>query len=83
MVELPGHCYACGAGCDTRMFSTAIPHFKDVIIMSNACDACGYRDSEVKPGGGFSELARRITLQALPLAPRPRHISPSHHPCML
>lgn len=59
------------------MFSTAIPHFKDVIIMSNACDACGYRDSEVKPGGGFSDLARRITLQALPRPPAP---ATSHHP---
>lgn len=45
------------------MFPTSIPHFKDVIIMSNACDACGYRDSEIKPGGGFSEKGQSITLQ--------------------
>ena len=64
VVELPGHCYACGAGCETRMFTTAIPHFKEVVIMSNSCDACGYRDSEVKPGGGFSDRGRKITLQA-------------------
>lgn len=63
VVELPGHCFACGAECHTRMFPTAIPHFKDVIIMSNACDACGYRDSEIKPGGGFSEKGQSITLQ--------------------
>lgn len=63
VVELPGHCYACGATCDTRMFHTSIPHFKDVIIMSNSCDSCGYRDSEVKPGGGFSDAGRSITLQ--------------------
>lgn len=63
VVELPGHCYACGADCQTRMFTTAIPHFKEVVIMSNACDVCGYRDSEVKPGGGFSDQARTITLQ--------------------
>ncbi len=34
-----------------------------VIIMSNACDVCGYRNSEVKPGGGFSERGTQITLQ--------------------
>lgn len=31
--------------------------------MSNACDACGYRDSEIKPGGGFSDKGQTITLQ--------------------
>ena len=34
-----------------------------VIIMSNACDVCGYRNSEVKPGGGFSERGTQITVQ--------------------
>ena len=63
VVELPGHCFACGAECHTRMFPTAIPHFKDVIIMSNSCDVCGYRDSELKPGGGFSDRGLSITLQ--------------------
>lgn len=28
VVELPGHCYACGAESHTRMFPTSIPHFK-------------------------------------------------------
>jgi hypothetical protein len=46
------------------MFTTTIPHFKEVVIMSNSCDVCGYRDSEVKPGGGFSDQGRIITLKA-------------------
>ena len=45
------------------MHNTYIPFFKEVIIMSNACDVCGYRNSEVKPGGGFSDKGRNITLQ--------------------
>ena len=45
------------------MHNTYIPFFKEVIIMSNACDVCGYRNSEVKPGGGFSEMGRDITVQ--------------------
>ena len=45
------------------MHNTYIPFFKEVIIMSNACDVCGYRNSEVKPGGGFSDMGRDITLQ--------------------
>lgn len=63
VMELPGHCYTCGAECETRMFTTTIPHFKEVVIMSNSCDVCGYRDSEVKPGGGFSDQGRIITLK--------------------
>ena len=33
--------------------------------MSNACEVCGYRNSEVKPGGGFSDHGTQITLQVL------------------
>ena len=46
------------------MHNTHIPFFKEVIIMSNACEVCGYRNSEVKPGGGFSDRGTQITLQA-------------------
>ena len=30
--------------------------------MSNACDTCGYRSSDIKAGGGVSEKGRHITL---------------------
>ncbi len=63
VIELPGRCFACGAECVTRMHNTHIPFFKEVIIMSNACEVCGYRNSEVKPGGGFSDHGTQITLQ--------------------
>ena len=45
--------------------TTTIPYFKEVIIMSNACDVCGYRNGELKPGGGFSDQGVVITLQVL------------------
>ena len=64
VLELPGSCFACGADTVTRMHNTHIPFFKEVIIMSNACDVCGYRNSEIKPGGGFSEQGRDIVLKA-------------------
>lgn len=31
--------------------------------MAFICDYCGYRNSEIKEGGGISEKAKRITLQ--------------------
>ena len=31
--------------------------------MSDTCDVCGYKNSEVKGGGAVSELGRRYTLK--------------------
>ncbi|KAH6562353.1 hypothetical protein BASA62_009197 [Batrachochytrium salamandrivorans] len=39
-----------------------IPHFKEVVIMATSCEACGYKNSEVKSGGAISELGKKITL---------------------
>ena len=30
--------------------------------MSDSCDLCGYKNSELKGGGGVSDYGRRITL---------------------
>ncbi|GJP76658.1 hypothetical protein CLOP_g7071 [Closterium sp. NIES-67] len=48
--------------CVTRMFATRIPYFKDVILMSTSCDACGYKNSELKAAGGVAPKGRKITL---------------------
>lgn len=40
-----------------------LPDMQEVIIMSNSCDACGYRNAEVKGGGGVSEKGQRLTLK--------------------
>lgn len=63
VMEMPGHCGACGGPTTTRMYRTTIPFFKEVILMSDACDGCGYRNSEVKGGGGVPERGRRIELR--------------------
>lgn len=35
---------------------------QEVVIMSNACDLCGYRSSDIKAGGGVSEKGSHIIL---------------------
>ena len=30
---------------------TKIPHFKEIILMCFSCDTCGYKETDVKPGG--------------------------------
>ncbi|THG22412.1 hypothetical protein TEA_021444 [Camellia sinensis var. sinensis] len=37
-----------------------IPYFREVIIMASSCDACGYRNSELKPSGRIPEKGKKI-----------------------
>jgi zinc finger protein len=36
---------------------------QDVILMSDSCDVCGYKSSEIKGGGAIADLGRAITLR--------------------
>ncbi|WCJ25151.1 ZPR1 zinc-finger domain protein [Euphorbia peplus] len=58
----PSTCGGCASKCETRMFVTKIPYFQEVIVMASTCDSCGYRNSELKPGGRIPEKGKRITL---------------------
>ncbi|GKV45467.1 hypothetical protein SLEP1_g52542 [Rubroshorea leprosula] len=62
VMTFPSTCGVCAARCETRMFVTKIPYFQEVIVMATTCDACGYRNSELKPGGRIPENGKRITL---------------------
>ncbi|KAL9260793.1 Zinc finger protein ZPR1-like protein [Drosera capensis] len=59
----PSTCGACVARCETRMFVTKIPYFQDVIVVASTCDSCGYRNSQLKPGGRISEKGKRVTVR--------------------
>ncbi|XP_066367499.1 LOW QUALITY PROTEIN: uncharacterized protein [Miscanthus floridulus] len=60
---LPSTCGACGTECVTRFFATKIPYFWEVIVMATTCDMCGYRNSELKPGGEIPAKGKKITLR--------------------
>ncbi|TKY58975.1 Zinc finger protein ZPR1 [Spatholobus suberectus] len=62
VMTFPSTCGACAARCETRMFVTNIPYFQEVIVMASTCDSCGYRNSELKPGGQIPDKGKRITL---------------------
>lgn len=63
VLVFPGHCGACGGATETRVYQTSIPFFKEVILMADSCDACGYKNAEVKGGGGIPEKGRRLELK--------------------
>jgi zinc finger protein len=50
-------CYSCSAKGYSQMCVSSIPFFKEIIIMAFACDACGYKNTEIKTGGGIGAKA--------------------------
>lgn len=59
----PATCPSCVRPCNTHMKMVEIPHFREVVIMSTVCDACGYKSNEVKTGGAVPARGRVITLR--------------------
>lgn len=56
-------CPGCTKPCEVRMRMVDVPHFTEVVLISTACDHCGYRTSEVKTGGAVPEKGRQIILK--------------------
>ncbi|CAN1804767.1 Zinc finger protein ZPR1 homolog, partial [Linum perenne] len=62
VMTFPTTCGACNISCVTKMFVINIPYFQEVIVMASTCDNCGYRNSELKPGGAIPEKGKKLTL---------------------
>jgi zinc finger protein len=60
--SFPATCPGCSRPCTTHMKMVDIPHFKQVVLMSTACQECGYRSSDVKTGGEIPAKGNKITL---------------------
>ncbi|GKT23767.1 Zinc finger protein ZPR1 [Aduncisulcus paluster] len=54
-------CPSCTSRCEQRMVIANIPHFKEIVLMALKCERCGYKDVEVKSGGGISKKGKKIT----------------------
>ncbi|KAK2969126.1 hypothetical protein RJ640_017241 [Escallonia rubra] len=38
-------------------------YFQEVIVMASSCDGCGYRNSELKPGGCIPAKGKKVTVR--------------------
>ena len=63
VMMFPTPCSNCDQMGNVQMCTSSIPFFKEIIIMAFICEHCGYRNSEIKEGGGISEKAKRIKIQ--------------------
>lgn len=61
--SFPASCPGCVHPCVTHMKMVDIPHFKQVVLMSTVCDACGYKSNDVKTGGEIPEKGKKISLK--------------------
>ncbi|KUI62110.1 Zinc finger protein zpr1 [Cytospora mali] len=61
--SFPASCPGCMHPCITHMKMVDIPHFKQVVLMSTVCEACGYRSNDVKTGGEIPEKGKKISLK--------------------
>lgn len=46
----------------TRILLTKIPFYKEVVLMSFACDHCGYQNNEIQPSGKIQTKGLRVEL---------------------
>uniref|UniRef100_A0A8R1HUH8 Zinc finger ZPR1-type domain-containing protein n=1 Tax=Caenorhabditis japonica TaxID=281687 RepID=A0A8R1HUH8_CAEJA len=56
-------CPNCHGPTEVKMKPTDIPFFQTVIIMSLACDRCGYKSNEVKSGGAIRDHGCKLTVR--------------------
>lgn len=63
VLTFPQPCFGCAEPGEVRMCVSSIPFFKEIIIMAYHCDLCGYKNTEIKTGGGISEKATKITFK--------------------
>lgn len=61
--QMESLCMGCGADGITRIMLQKIPHFRELIIASFACEECGERNNEVSFGGEIQVQGVINTLQ--------------------
>lgn len=61
--EIESLCVNCFENGQTRLLLTKIPFYKEVILMSFACDHCGHRNNEIQSGAEVKLKGNRYTLR--------------------
>ena len=82
VLKFPTDCPSCGASTTTDSCVIDIPHFKEAIIMSLACEKCGFKSNDVKGGGEILPHGTIITLRAETLNDMSRDVIKSDTACV-
>ena len=65
ITSIESMCMNCQKNGTTQMLLTVIPFFKEVVLMSFECPHCGYRNTEIQPGGAIQDrgCCQTLTVQ--------------------
>ncbi|KAI2632163.1 zinc finger protein zpr1 [Hypoxylon sp. NC1633] len=72
--EIESLCMNCHENGTTRMLLTAIPYFREVILMSFSCDKCGFSNSEIQSAGTIQPKGSRYLLRLTDMADFERQV---------
>ncbi|KAF2222256.1 ZPR1 zinc-finger domain-containing protein [Elsinoe ampelina] len=61
--EIESLCMNCHEDGVTRLLLTKIPFFKEIVIMSFACESCGFKNSEIQSAGEIQERGAKYTFK--------------------
>ncbi|KAF4556478.1 putative zinc finger protein ZPR1 [Elsinoe fawcettii] len=61
--EIESLCMNCHEDGATRLLLTKIPFFKEIVIMSFACESCGFKNSEIQSAGEIQERGAKYVLK--------------------
>ena len=53
--EVESLCVNCGVNGVTTLLLAKIPHYREVILSSFLCEACGFRNNDIQSGGAIQE----------------------------
>ena len=48
---------------ETRLLLTKVPYFREIILMSFACEHCGFKNTEIQSAGEIQERGSKITFR--------------------
>ncbi|KAI0479126.1 ZPR1 zinc-finger domain-containing protein [Xylariaceae sp. FL0804] len=72
--EVESLCMNCHENGVTRMLLTAIPYFREVILMSFSCEKCGFSNSEIQSAGTIQPKGTSYLLRLTAMADFERQV---------
>ncbi|TRY71639.1 hypothetical protein TCAL_05293, partial [Tigriopus californicus] len=61
--EVESMCVNCHENGITRLLLAKIPHYREVILMSFHCEACGFQNNEIQSGGRIQEQGVQLKVK--------------------
>lgn len=72
--QIESLCMNCGKNGVTRLLLTAIPYFREIILMSFHCDHCGFQNNEIQAANQVQPKGARYELRLFDMADFERQV---------